>query len=438
MTVCLLKGHALRTEPPDVRILLRQWSRLHLRDGGVLYRRANGRDQLLLPKEHHNAVFRELHKQMGHLGAERTLELIRGRFYWPRMQSDVEHFVMHACECLKRKRPCKATRAPLTPIIITYPFELVSIDFLHLETCKHGCEYILVVMDHFTRFAQAYATKNKSARTVVEKVFNHFALNFGFPARIHLDMVREFENQMFAQLQKVCGMCGSHTTPYYPQGNGQVECFNRTLLSMLRTLTDTEKADWKNSLAKVVHAYNCTRNEATGFSPYYLLFGRTPRLPVDLLFNLPSQEQQVSYPEYVAQWQSRMKEAYDIASTTAQKEALRGKRYYDQKSCGAQLHPGSQVLLHNLTERGGPGKLRSHWDDAVYVLLSQKSPDMPVYEIRPERGGKSRTVHRNLLLTCDSLPVEIPARKEQNKRKQRPRQNRGGTRQQIFHQDTDG
>lgn len=161
----LPKGRMLKTEPPDVKILLRQWSRLHVNDDGVLYRKANGRDQLLLPKEHHDTVFRELHKEMGHLGTERTLGLLRDRFYWPRMQSDVEHFVMHVCECLKRKRPSKTTRAPLTSITTTYPFELVSIDFLHLETCKHGYEYILVVMDHFTRFA--HATKNKSAKTVV-------------------------------------------------------------------------------------------------------------------------------------------------------------------------------------------------------------------------------------------------------------------------------
>ena len=261
--------------------------------------------------------------------------------------------------------------------------------------------------------------------------------NLNFPVRIHHDMGREFENQMFSQLQKVCGMRGSHTTPYHPQGNGQVERFNRTLLSMLRTLTDTEKADWKNSLAKVVHAYNCTRSEATGFSPYYLLFGRTPRLPVDILFNLPSQEQQVSYGEYVARWQAQMKEAYEIASATAQKEALRGKRHYDQKTYGAQLHPGSRVLLRNLTERGGPGKLRSHWEDAVYVVVSQKSPDIPVFEIKPERGGRSRTVHRNLLLPCDSLPVETPETGEQDKRKRGLRQNKGRVQEQPQLQETD-
>ncbi|CAL9690550.1 unnamed protein product [Knipowitschia caucasica] len=415
------KGQAFKKESPDVKILLRQWNKLHVNEDGVLYRRVKGRDQLLLPKEHHNTVFTELHREMGHLGAERTLGLIRDRFFWPRMQNDVEHFVMHACECLKRKRPNRANRAPLTSITTTYPFELVSIDFLHLETCKHGYEYILVVMDHFTRFAEAYATKNKSAKTVVDKIFNHFALKYGFPVRIHHDMGREFENHLFAQLQKVCGLRGSHTTPYHPQGNGQVERFNRTLLSMLRTLTDSEKADWKESLAKVVHAYNCTKSDATGFTPYYLLFGRTPRLPVDILFNLPIREQQISYEEYVQKWQSQMREAYQIASKAAQKEAFRGKHYYDQKTHGVQLYPGNRVLLRNFKERGGPGKLRSYWEDSVYVIVAQKSPDMPVYEIKPEQGGKSRTVHRNLLLPCDSLPVEGLDNKQQSKQKKKTR-----------------
>ncbi len=68
----------------------------------------------------------------------------------------------------------------------------------------------------------------------------------------------------------------------------------------------------------------------------------------------------------------------------------------------------NRVLLRNLSERGGPGKLRSHWEDCVYMVISRKSPDGPVYEIRPEKGGQSRVVHRNLLLPCDSLPVEKP------------------------------
>lgn len=82
-----------------------------------------------------------------------------------------------------------------------------------------------------------------------------------------------------------------------------------------------KEADWKDSLSNIVPAYNYTWKEATGFSPYYLLFGHTPRLSVDVLFNLPSQDQQASYEKYVTKWHSQMKEAYEIAPITAQKEA---------------------------------------------------------------------------------------------------------------------
>lgn len=408
--------HTLRAEPPEVKLLLKQWNKLQVNDEGILYRVAGRREQLILPQEHRHLVFRELHKEMGHPGVERTLDLIRDRFYWPKMHRDTEHFVTAECECLKRKKPNKITRAPLTPIKSTHPFQLVCVDFLHLETCKHGYEYILVIMDHFTRFAQAYATKNKSAKTVVQCLFEDFTLKFGFPERVHHDMGKEFENQLVAELQKVCGIRGSHTTPYLPMGNGQVERFNQTLLSMLRTLDDNEKTDWKRSLPKVVHAYNCMRCEATGFSPYFLLFGRSPRLPVDLMFNLPSNEEHRSHVDYVADWQTRMQEAYEIASKTANKEALRGKQYYDRKVHGVELQVGGRVLLRNLSERGGPGKLRSHWENTVYKILGRKSPDSPVYEIVPEKGGPSRIVHRNLLLPCDCLPVEgQPVMRETNR-----------------------
>ena len=247
-------------QPRDVQLLLHEWNSLSVDKDGILQRCTRSRTQILIPKKLRSLILKELHEKMGHLGADRTLHLARERFYWPHMQSDIEHYIGHVCQCVKRKPPTLKIRAPLQPITTTAPFELIAIDFLHLEKSSGGYEYILVVMDHFTRYAQAYATKNKSARTVAQKLYNDFVLRFGFPLKIHHDQGGEFENRLHRELEKLCGVGHSRTTPYHPQGNGQVERFNRTLLNMLRTLPETQKSRWADHLNQVVHAHNCTKN----------------------------------------------------------------------------------------------------------------------------------------------------------------------------------
>ena len=162
-------------------------------------RRNNGKynNQIVLPKKFHSMVLKELHDNMGHIGAESVLNLAGGRFYWPKMQKDVEHYVQNLCRCIKQKAPKFQNRARLQPIITSSPFELVSIDFVHLEKSSGGYEYILIIIDYFTRYAQAYPTKNTAGKTVAEKLFNDFVLRFGFPARIHQDQGGDSKTSYF-------------------------------------------------------------------------------------------------------------------------------------------------------------------------------------------------------------------------------------------------
>ena len=396
----------------STKSLLHEWKNLEIGEDGILYRKTTNRNQMLLPKVYHSLVLKQLHDEMGHQGAERVLSLLRDRFYWPYMQRDVEKYTTHMCTCLKDKKPTRKTRAPLNPIITTQPFELVSLDFLHLERSTGGYEYILVIVDHFTRFAQAYPTTNKSGKTAADKFFNDYVLRFGLPKRIHHDQGGEFENKFFAQLCKHTGIARSHTTPYHPEGNGKVERMNRTILGMLRTLTETEKSRWKEHVNKIVHAYNCTRHSATGYSPFLLLYGRSPRLPVDLAFGLENNEDKTApknHSEYVAKWREQMTEAYKLASKRMAAAADRNKQLYDQKVHSSVLSPGDRVLVKNLAPASGPGKLRGYWEDTVYIVLAQKD-EMPVFEIAPENGkGRTRVLHRNHLRPCDYLEESQPA-----------------------------
>ena len=102
-----------------------------------------------------------------------------------------------------------------------------------------------------------------------------------------------------------------------------------------------------------------------------------------------------------------MKQAYQLAAKCSHNSGEKAKGYYDQKVRNVTLQIGDCVLVWNLSERGGPGKLRSHLEDSIYVVINQKRPDSPVYEVKPEAGNRpTQTLHRNLLFLCNTLPVE--------------------------------
>ena len=106
-------------------------------------RKTKNNTQIVLPEVYKGLIFRELHENLGHIGSEKVMDLARRRFYWPNMQKDVEFYVRNKCRCIMLKRPPIPDRASLVPINATCPFEMVSIDILHLDRAKGGYEYAL-------------------------------------------------------------------------------------------------------------------------------------------------------------------------------------------------------------------------------------------------------------------------------------------------------
>ena len=392
----------------EAKILMRQFDKLRIVDG-VLKRTTARFEQIVLPEKYHKLVLEELHGKLGHLGADRVLELARSRFYWPRMRQYIEKYITKQCRCMIAKKQPKHDRAPLTPITSTYPFELLTIDYMHLDRSKGGYEFALVCCDHFTKFVQIYATKKNNALEAAGKIYNDLVLKYGFFSRVLSDQGGEFDGKLMKRLHELSGTKQSRTTPYHPQGNGQTERFNRTLLNMIRTLKEHEKKDWASHLSKLAFAYNATVHSSTGFSPYYLMFGREPRLPVDSVFDIDGNEDKKmrkSYKTFSDDWQQAMNQAFEIVNRNKEKAGQQNKAYYDKKARGVELVLGDRVLSRN-RERGGTGKIRTVWEDKVYRIV-EKSKDIPVFVIKPEDGGKSKRVHRNDLLRCNLIfPREV-------------------------------
>ena len=277
----------------NLKAFLRIRKQLKLKQG-VLYRKTQVHDkarlQLVLPQSYRSKAMAGCHDQVGHLGQDRVLELLRDRFFWPGMHMDVASYINSCPRCVRRKT--QPDTAPLHNIEATHPLELVHLDYLQIEPSKGNIENVLIVTDHFTRYAQAYPSKSQTALATAKLLWNNFIIHYGFPDKIISDQGRNFESELLANLCEVAGVQKLRNTPYHPQTNGQCERFNSTLLNMLGTLTPEQKKDWKTYVPAMVHAYNCTRNTATGYSPYYLLFGREPRLPIDVEFGLKGGRQQ--------------------------------------------------------------------------------------------------------------------------------------------------
>lgn len=389
-------------------LLIKEWRRLVVRNG-ILYRcitdGQRGRiEQLILPEKLRVVAKTALHDDSGHLGFERTLQLIRERFYWPNMSLEVKSWCEQCERCCLRKTPTSSIGAPLVSIHSNAPMELVCVDFLCLERSKGGIENVLVVTDHFSRYAQAYPTKDQKARTVAKVLWKNFFCRFGFPAKLHTDQGRNFESAIVKELCKITGITKSHTTPYHPQGNGTSERFNRTLINMLGTLPPHLKPRWHEYVDAMTHAYNCTRHDSTGYTPYYLMFGRHPRLPVDLVFGTSTSNSQGTYSDYVQTLHDCLLEAYAQASNSSRIAKEHQKKYYDQKAKDQVFSPGDRVLV-KICHVEGRQKLGDKWEPRPYIVV-KKQPKIPVYVVQPEDGGPERVVHRNLLTQCMFIPVE--------------------------------
>ena len=246
----------------------------------------------------------------------------------------------------------------------------------------------------------SHPVPNQEATTVAEKLVDEVFLRFSPPEQLHSDQGRQFESNLVKEVCKLLHINKTRTTPYHPQCDGLVERFNRTLLNMLTTCTEDHPWDWEQNIRKVCMAYNTSVHPSTGFSPFYLMFGRQARLPVDLIYGTgPQITDNQSVGEYAASLKNRVSEAFDLVRKNMSQHHVYQKELYDRKVHGQPFSTGDWVRLYSpVVGKGGSRKLHCPWKGPYTVI--KKISDV-TYRIRNLQVRKDRqVVHFNRLKPC--------------------------------------
>ena len=384
---------------PELRCWRLQIGNLKVDSLGRLWRRRSPPSvgsQLVVPVKKRQEFIRQFHDSLfaGHLGITRTVFRLQHRVYWPGLRGDVQTYIQSCTTCIARKSPCPR-KVPMGHVNVGHRWERVAMDLLDMSvTTSRGNRYLLVMVDCFTRWTEAFPLPDKTAQSVADAFFNQVVCRFGMPSVIHSDQGREFENRI---MQELCLLGGAHktrTTPYHPESDGMVERFNRTLLMMLAMFAGKNRDDWDDLLPAVMMAYRSSVHESTGFSPYRLMFGEECTLPMDI--GLPRDQldtsESITSP-YALWFRDALEEAYDQVRQHSGQAVQRQKRLYDRRAVKRDFAVGDWVMRYYSPAK--KCKLDSPWI-GHYLIVSfmgwtigiQKEPESPVVMVHCQDAKK--------------------------------------------------
>ena len=327
----------------------------------------------------------------GHLSSLKTYEKIRMRYYWYGMFKDIEHWCKSCVDCAMKKMPRNRRKAPLLPIPVDGAFDRVAMDILGpFPATDDGNRYIIVFSDYYTRWPEAFALKSIEASRIAHLLVDEILSRHGAPRTLLSDRGSNFLSSI---VKEVCNLMNTrqlHTTAYHPQTDGLVERFNGTLAEGLSMYVSTHQRDWDKHIPLVLFSYRVSPNATTHESPFYLLYGREPRLPIDTALLLPSPNLSASVTEHRARIVSNLEEAQAAIQSNTQLAQQRMKEQYDKTSCPVQFTVGSKVWVYTPKTRKGLSRKLTHNFHGPYRIVTQLS-----------------LVHFRLR-TFDNRPVSVP------------------------------
>ena len=371
--------------------------------------------QLVLPSSLRSSVLKLAHDSIvgGHMGIARTRQRVLSDFYWPSLLRDVK---LYCRSCDRCQRTIQKGKVPKVPVLavpsVSEPFEKVSVDIVGpiAPTTQRGHRYLLTLVDSATRWPEAIPLKTITAVAVAEGLFDIFS-RLGCPKLVLSDQGTQFMSSVMTEVFRLLGIKSIRTSPYHAQSNGMCERLNGTLKQMLRRVAAESPKNWDRYVPAILWSYREVVQESTGFSPFQLLYGRSPRGPSQIFHTMlvddklaqPADSQQNFVPvtDFVSELQDRLVTSLRIARRNARSELDRCRKYSNQ---GRQLRDfpvGSKVLLLLPTNTN---KLLLSWKGPFHVIKKVSEVDFLI-----DVEGVEKVFHANMCKQYVERPAYLTA-----------------------------
>ncbi len=392
-------GPDICSTSPETRHYWNYWDSLEVKDGLLFkhFHKCNDHHylQFIVPSAMRKDVLYQMHNSIlsAHLGKTKTTEKILQRYYWFECRIDINNWIKKCDVCAANKLPTRKPKGPLGGMSVGAPLDRLATDILGPlpETTRRN-KYILVVADSFTRWVEAFPIPDQTAETCANVILNEVIARFGCPLDLHSDQGRNYQSHIFKDLCRLLEIRKTRTTPRHPEGNGQVERFNKTLVPMIRAYIKGQQANWDLNLGCLCAAYRATLNESTGFTPNMLMLGREVRMPGDINNDNLRCE---TYTDYVENLRNRLHKAHATARQYLKNTTLRQQEHYDGKQMLHQYKAGDLVWC--LSEDKAPGlcpKLQMPYKGPYLIL--EKYNEL-TYLIQLNGKGTQKVIHYNKL-----------------------------------------
>ena len=367
--------------------------RMRLSDGILLYKTKKKRLVRVIP-DVMKATLLFMHHDLSsaaHLGVNRTLEGMKLYWWWYDMNHDVALYVSTCHKCQLAKQPTKH-QGPLQLLTKVYPpFYKVAIDYHGPFPRSRGYNYLLVVTCMSTKYLILIPMKQSSnsqdkidSKATAQALLNKVIYTFGIPAVILSDQGSNFVSAMMRELYSNLGIAKQQTTPYHPQTNGQVERHNKTIDNMLKTLISKNQLDWHDYIKDIEFAYNTSVHSATGYSPFYLIFGRHPLLPAPLCYgdlpNLFMEQSVLDRVQALKEARKTIEKRYTKDKSKLMNRANAGKAWRD-----IEFEIGQPVILYTkkVRSKGTKEKLTPLWSGPYAI---EERTGRSTYKLRSQDG----------------------------------------------------